>query len=489
MLFDHKISETPDFSVITIFTTALCNLNCSYCYICKDQNGGLKQIDDDIKECFDKGLYIKQVLDLNPNHHDTIKEISLWGGEPFLKIYRFINHLPEFFTNFPNLHRIDVSTNMTLSDHFERIQDLVKAVEENYSLLNIASNKKKFNIDIQISVDGYKEMNDVTRGVGVTDAICSNWKKILRNLVFNPNIIEINFYTKSTFSKTSWHFVDTPEKAYKWCEFFDQSLHLPWRESNSFVKYRHGMWNNAMPSEYCKADGIRYTEVTKAFRDAYEDVKKNLPSFKDYDTIIAEASTTIGTLNNEYRGNQDELLHDMKCKRCGMGCGVFSYNLVPIPHNKFTMCHRGLFDSYIDYIKVMSNQDHLNGLASLWSSIDAKKYWIFDKDQLLQMHDTINKLYEYRNQIFYTDLVQQIRQYAKSGLIDSKYENLEEIEKTIPIFLLQSQCIQDCFIFGGSWTTRTPLEIPLFYNGSMDIIVEEIENKKRKESETCYERV
>lgn len=117
-----------------------------------------------------------------------------------------------------------------------------------------------------------------------------------------------------------------------------------------------------------------------------------------------------------------------------MGCGVFSYNLVPIPHNKFTMCHRGLFDSYIDYIKVMSNQDHLNGLASLWSSIDAKKYWIFDKDQLLQMHDTINKLYEYRNQIFYTDLVQQIRQYAKSGLIDSKYENLEEIEKLYQYF-------------------------------------------------------
>jgi hypothetical protein len=52
------------------------------------------------------------------------------------------------------------------------------------------------------------------------------------------------------------------------------------------------------------------------------------------------------------------------------------------------------------------------------------------------MHDTINKLYEYRNQIFYTDLVQQIRQYAKSGLIDSKYENLAEIEKTVPVFLL-----------------------------------------------------
>jgi hypothetical protein len=63
------------------------------------------------------------------------------------------------------------------------------------------------------------------------------------------------------------------------------------------------MWNNAMPSEYCKADGIRYTEVTKAFRDAYEDVTKKLLSFRDYDTIIAEASMTVGTLNNEYRGN------------------------------------------------------------------------------------------------------------------------------------------------------------------------------------------
>ena len=41
-----------NFKHCTLFTTALCNLNCSYCYICKDSEGGLHQIDKDIENDF-----------------------------------------------------------------------------------------------------------------------------------------------------------------------------------------------------------------------------------------------------------------------------------------------------------------------------------------------------------------------------------------------------------------------------------------------------
>ena len=41
-------NEKIYFTNITLFTTALCNLNCGYCYICKDATGCLKQIDDDL---------------------------------------------------------------------------------------------------------------------------------------------------------------------------------------------------------------------------------------------------------------------------------------------------------------------------------------------------------------------------------------------------------------------------------------------------------
>lgn len=73
MLFNHKVGSTPEFSCLTVFTTALCNLNCSYCYICKDKNGGLKQIDEDIKKMFENGDYITSTLDINPNSKNSIK--------------------------------------------------------------------------------------------------------------------------------------------------------------------------------------------------------------------------------------------------------------------------------------------------------------------------------------------------------------------------------------------------------------------------------
>ena len=480
MLFDHKKGDSPQFSCITVFTTALCNLNCSYCYICKDKNGGLKQIDDDLQKCFDENFYIKQVLDIDPNCHNSIDTISLWGGEPFLGIYRFIDHIPDFFKNFPNITTIDFSTNMSLSDHPERLCDLVQVIEKNYYLLNASQKKQKIRISGQISIDGYKEMNDTTRGLGVTDKIYQNWEKFVNMVDFDKSKIFFHFTTKSTFSKDSWHFVDTAEKAFKWCESFDKNLYQPWRKSKCKVIYEHGFWNNAMPSEYSQKDGLKYAEVTKAFVDAYEKVHNELPSFKNYKTIVAEALGPVGLLEENYQKDFSLLTKSMSCKKCGMGCGVFSYNLVPIPNGKFTMCHRGLFDSYTDYINNMNQQEHLNGLANLWSSIDAKKYWIFDKEEILQMHNTINKLYEYTNYTFYTDLIQQVKNYADSGLIDSKYQNISEIEPTVSILLSRSQCIQDCFIFGGSWTTRTPLEIPLFYNGSMDLIVNEIKRNARR---------
>jgi hypothetical protein len=43
-----------------------------------------------------------------------------------------------------------------------------------------------------------------------------------------------------------------------------------------------------------------------------------------------------------------------------------------------------------------------------------------------------------------------------------------------------SICLQDNYIMNGSWTTRNCLEIPLFYNGAMDIVVSELDRVARE---------
>ena len=49
-------------------------------------------------------------------------------------------------------------------------------------------------------------------------------------------------------------------------------------------------------------------------------------------------------------------------------------------------------------------------------------------------------------------------------------------------FLENSYCLQDAYIMNGSWVARSLLEVPLWYNGAMDVVVEELkEIKKSKE--------
>ena len=89
-------------------------------------------------------------------------------------------------------------------------------------------------------------------------------------------------------------------------------------------------------------------------------------------------------------------------------------------------------------------------------------------------------LYNCSSKIRYTDLVVSIREYAIAGIIDEKYKNVKEIEKTLGYFLLNSYCLQDSYIFNGSWTTIVTLEVPLFYNGTMEVVAEELDRIVRE---------
>lgn len=193
-------------------------------------------------------------------------------------------------------------------------------------------------------------MNDFSRGQGVTDKIYYNWKKIVNNLIFDENIFNINFFTKPTFSKSTWHFVNTPELAYKWCESFHNNFWVPYKESKTKVVFRQSLWNNAQPTEYCKEDGIKYVETIKSFQNIYSQVIKDFESYKNFYSLIPEASDMLMCCAEEFQDNFNKMKQCLGEKRCGGSCGVFCGNIVPIPHNKFTMCHRGLFDEYTDYV-------------------------------------------------------------------------------------------------------------------------------------------
>lgn len=464
--------QEPRFINLTLFTTALCNLNCSYCYICKDKAGGLQYIDEDIKNDFLQNKQIQQVLDFDPTIKDSLTEITLWGGEPFLHMERFLNKIEDYFQAFPHINMIGTSTNFTVPNTFESLQLLLDKVNILYK------GEKKFKVSVQISIDGYPEMNDFGRGQGVTEKFLNNFKKMF-DLKYNFEKIELEFYTKPTLSKNTFHFLDTEEKCIKWFKFFDEELFQPHQKSKCKWSYGNALFNCAAPTEWTKDDGINYAKISRNIQHIQEEVKNKYSSWKVFDSLVPEANHAINMLKG-CRYNISEYVKTCRSGRCGGGCGSFIYTIVPITNGKFTMCHRGLFDAYADYFENMSSKDYMNGLSSLYFKAQNVVDWIYTPEEFRTMNNSMKKLDMGNHNIFYTDLVNDIREYAFAGIIDEKYTELSILEETLGYFLNNSICLQDGYIFTGTWTGRAPNEIPLLYNGTMDVVQEELIRAKKE---------
>ena len=452
-------------SHMTLFTTALCNLDCSYCYICKDTAGGLKQIDNDLKNDFKNCTQIKQVLDYDKNIANSLTGITLWGGEPFLHIDRFTDTIGEYFKTFQNLKSIDTSTNFTIPNQVKALEKLLNAIDENYH------GTEPFLFDLQISIDGYEEMNDAGRGHGVTQKFLNNFYDLL-NLKYNSKKIYLTCHTKPTLAENTFKFLETDEGILKWFQFFDEKMIRPFLSSNTAMTFTASLWNCAQPTEWSSEDGKRYAKISKSIARLTPQIKKLYPGWASRPTLVPEAQLIADILLTK---DIDQIAEEFRTPCRGGGCGAFVHNIVPIPHNSFTMCHRGLFDAYVEYSNNFKSKENMNNLSKEFFQAQNSEDWIYTKDDLKKMQKTMQGLDCNSNQIRYTDLVTSIKEYAAAGIIDEKYKSISAIESTLGYFLLNSYCLQDSYIFTGSWTTMSTLEVPLFYNGTMEVVEEEIE--------------
>lgn len=436
----------------TVFTTALCNLDCKYCYICKDKNGGLADIDKDIEEMLSSGKCLENILAYGDNIENTLENICLWGGEPVLYLERFTTQIEDWFKAFPNLKSFMISTNFTTPDAVEKIDDLFKAIEK-------YGPQKTYKFDLQISIDGYLEMNDANRGEGTTQKILNNFKKFL-TLPYNKDKIKLFVLTKPTVAKSSFQYLDSLEKCKKWVEFFNNEMFLPYKEANRPFEFQISQFNFAQPTEWTKEDGIELAKIMGYFAEL------NPADYEGLNFYCSLAPIAEPIIEYHLSGQ------DLSQPRCGGVCGSFTGEIAPIPHNKYTACHRGLFDEYVAYCNTTNSKDYMNGLSKAFFAPEDRSKWILTLDQLKHMHNTMSKVNTCPSQFIFTDFIVFIREYARQGIIDKKYLDPKEIIPTLPYFMHNSYCMQDGYIQTGSWTTMPTYEVPLLYNGAMDVAME-----------------
>ena len=85
---------------INLFASAVCNLNCKYCYIPKNKTT-TSNIQEKIINNIESGSYVNTIeewFDI-----DRVIAISHWGAEPTLTLLRFICFYETAFNKFKNL--------------------------------------------------------------------------------------------------------------------------------------------------------------------------------------------------------------------------------------------------------------------------------------------------------------------------------------------------------------------------------------------------
>ncbi len=94
------------FKELTIFSSAICNLKCTYCYIKKEPE--VFAFDEEIVNAIKSDEYIKRFKQDFPESINSIESLALWGAEPTIHLDLIASKLALFKQTFPNLYKVKI---------------------------------------------------------------------------------------------------------------------------------------------------------------------------------------------------------------------------------------------------------------------------------------------------------------------------------------------------------------------------------------------
>lgn len=445
---------------LVLYTTAVCNLNCRYCFI--DKNPALKQIDDYLDKSFlaDPEYYFEFAKKMFLK--DKLSEVQFWGGEPFLGMHRAYPTIKKLIEYYPNLSNFLVSTNFVSSCFFDEFYGLMKVLGE-YP-------ERNFEFSLQLSLDGPTNINDLNRGKGVTEKFTQNFSKFIKDLQNTDilkNNIALKLHMKPTLDASSIEQLQTKEKVIEYFQFFEQ-----YQDIFNDYNYRENLHfgvpipNTACPSPHTQEEGKQFANYCRLTR-LIEKENEVEHYFKYYQRI----TSFVPRCGIPYETRR---LSGVCMGHCGNGRSTLGL----LPNNKVSCCHNGFVDLLSDYKKmVMSDSNHMGDVTiekglftnqrnSLIFDADSEEFEMYEK-QLEAFHDPkdTSKL---------TNIASLILLMANIGQIDAKYKDKEEaIHGAYFLIMATSYCVRDNLGTTGSIYMYPLGLIKLLLNGAREYIEEE----------------
>lgn len=430
-----------------LYTTAVCNLKCKYCYI--DKNEALKRIDNMLDESFKGDYYISFLKEVFP-HRAQLRKIETWGGEPFLRmdrIYHTLHEVIKYYTLFDTMHS---STNFSFPDWNDQFFGLMAQFGEHMD--------RKFKYSLQLSMDGPEYINDYGRGKGTTAACMKNFDIFLDRLGTNlPSNIDLNIHFKPTLDINSFKMLDSVEKILDYYKPFDEAISRINDLGFTNVHCSVTVPNTASPSQYTKEDGEIFANLCRLCLKA-EKINDEEHILKNYKNL-----TPYGGINHKNM--------PFTYAQAGFTCGTGKTIVGLLPNRMISTCHNGFVDLISDYKSLCTaNKGE--------STIDFDMFIATRPSKFTMPYEKYQN-YEFQMDCYsckgttarLASMALSIRMNALAGNILEKYTNEEESLKAA-LFIQNrcAYCVRSNYNTTGSLTMLEPGIIYLLCNGAIDVI-------------------
>lgn len=432
------------------YTTAVCNLNCVYCYI--DKNPALVTIDNILDESFKGEYYFDFVREMFPDPYQ-LTNIEFWGGEPTLRLDRAIHTVTRLIDFYPNLNSFYMSTNFTNNEwnkQFFGFIDMLNSYPE-----------RQFHFLLQLSLDGPEYINDAQRGKGVTKRFSKQFISFIDSLNKRgeSNVsFELAFKPTLTSDIIRAHLLDK-EGIIKYYRFFETFLSYFKRNIKvSNVSCNHPIPNMACPSPHTQKDGIEFAQFCRLCREIEKENNTN-KIFNFYGEITPFVPRTVPNYNNT-----------SYCQSCG-ACGSGKYNVGFLPYDMISCCHNGFTNLISDYKKKSLENTDNNKVLDFKLFMSEDHYMIQTKESYKQYEKNVDMIYNPCSKTKIANMASIITLLGLTKQIDPKYKYPKEALKAA-LFMQQatSYCMRDNVAVTGSAGLYPIGQLRLLLNGAREAI-------------------
>ncbi len=432
-----------DRSTLVLYTTAVCNLNCNYCYI--DKNPALVEIDKILDESFKGTYYFDFAKEMFPDPLQ-LKRVETWGGEPFLRMDRLYETMHYLIPHYPNLSSFFSSTNFCFDEWLDQFYGLLKQFERYPDRI--------FSYDLQMSLDGPEWITDKNRGKGTTAGCLANFEKLAQTIGNNlPSNVTLTMFFKPTLDVDTLQELSSRSKIIEYYQFLDNLVLKVKQLGFSNVIMNPSVPNLACPSPVLKEDGEFFAKVCQMCRQIEAD-NADHSIFQCYETITPF-----------WYGNEGET--SLTFRHSNFTCGTGYTVLGLLPNKRVSACHNGFVDLISEY-KKLSTGNHGNSTIN---------FNIFMDDYISRLTSTKEGYEQYEAQMScyncpgtsarLANIVSVIHSLAQAGQIESRYKDLDEALKAAIFYQSHtSYCVRDNMSVNGSLTLIPVGMIKLLFNGA-----------------------